>query len=182
MAALLKEHRAEVKVLFYKLAGVDGRVSFQELSTGLAACGAEWGLLSEHLAGFISPEHIFGTAGGAGSETYGDGTLSYAEFVGALKSESTRAKVLAASKGEMRVQLKVLYYTLAGGDGVLTIEEFAAGLAAALADQAEGWGFTAAEMQTVFSLESFGGDGGDVDGSGAAIRQYTVFATSSTVT
>jgi len=30
------------------------------------------------------------------------------------------------------------------------------------------------EMQTVFSLESFGGDGGDVDGDGAAIRQYTL--------
>ena len=54
------------------------------------------------------------------------------------------------------------------------IEEFSAGLAAALAEQAEGWGFTAAEMQTVFSLESFGGDGGDVDGDGAAIRQYTL--------
>jgi hypothetical protein len=59
------------------------------------------------LAGFISPEHIFGTAGGgAGSDTDGDGTLSYAEFVGALKSESTRAKVLAASKvGGCRLSL-----------------------------------------------------------------------------
>jgi hypothetical protein len=34
------------------------------LRDGLAAQSEEWGLLSEHLAGFISPEHIFSARGG----------------------------------------------------------------------------------------------------------------------
>ena len=76
----------------------------------------------------------------------------------ALKGEGTRARVLEACK-KKRVELKVLFYTLAGGDGELTLEELAAGLEEALEDQAEEWGFTAAEMKTVFSPESFGAGG-----------------------
>ena len=49
-----------------------------------------------------------------------------------------------------------MFYTLAGPDGELTIEELSAGLEEALEDQAEEWGFTAAEMKTVFNPESFG--------------------------
>ena len=162
IAELLRFRKSEVKTLFYTLAGPDGRLSFQELRDGLADQSEEWGALSEHLARFISPEHIFSTRGGTDSaDVDQDGTLSYTEFARALKSEGTRAKVLEACR-QKRVELKVLFYTLAGPDGELTIEELSAGLKEALEDQAEEWGFTAAEMKTVFNPESFGA-GGVVD-------------------
>ena len=159
IAELLRSRRAEVKVLFYSLAGADGRVSFQELRDGLAERSEDWGVLSESLASFISPEHIFAARGGTATADFDeDGTLSYAEFINALRSENTRAKVLEACK-RRRVELKVLFYTLAGGDGALTIEELVEGLEEALAEQAEDWGFTAAELKTVFNPESFGAGG-----------------------
>mmetsp|Transcript_24746 Transcript_24746/g.60907 ORF Transcript_24746/g.60907 Transcript_24746/m.60907 type:complete len:622 (+) Transcript_24746:2031-3896(+) len=134
VAALLRDHRHEVKALFYTLAGADGRVSFEELTAGLLGMSEEWGALSEHLAGFISPAHIFGTSGASDSaDADGDSTLSYAEFVGALRSENTRAKVLQACK-KKRVELKVLFYTLAGGDGALTLQELGDGMEEALGE------------------------------------------------
>ena len=74
----------------------------------------------------------------------------------ALKGEGTRARVLEACK-KKRVELKVLFYTLAGGDGELTLEELSAGLEEALEDQAEEWGFTAAAggCPLTFFLSSF---------------------------
>lgn len=179
VAELLRSRRGEVKALFYSLAGADGRVSFQELRDGLAERGEEWGLLSDHLAGFISPEHIFGARGGGAQSAdvpldgvgagagvgASDGTLSYAEFAKALRSEGMRAKVLQACR-KRRVELKVLFYTLAGGDGVLTLEELVTGLEEALEDQAEDWGFTAAEMKTVFTPETLRA-GGECSSEGA---------------
>lgn len=179
VAELLRSRRGEVKALFHALAGVDGRVSFRELRDGLAERGEEWGFLSEHFAGFISPEHIFGPRGGGGGDVDGAGeeTLSYAEFAKALRSEGTRAKVLQACR-RRRVELKVLFYTLAGGDGTLTMEELVAGLEEALEDQAEDWGFTAAEMRTVFAPEILraGGERGGEDEGGVEDADATAGA------
>jgi len=162
VGALLVSRRLEVKALFYQLAGADGRVSFGKLRDGLAARGEAWGVLPSHLVDFISPAHIFrfasrGDGDGAGG---GDGsTLSYAEFARALRSEKARAKVLEAFKRQ-RVQLKVLFYSLAGVDGELTLGKLAEGLQGALEEQAEDWGFTAAEMRAVLSPENFGAGSG----------------------
>jgi hypothetical protein len=51
----------------------------------------------------------------------GDGTLSYAEFARALVKETKRVKVIAACK-KKRVQLKVVFYALAGDGGRLSAE------------------------------------------------------------
>jgi hypothetical protein len=42
--------------------------------------------------------------------------------------------------------IEVLFYTLAGGDGALTLEELCGGLEEALEEQAEDWGFTAGRL------------------------------------
>ena len=65
-----------------------------------------------------------------------------------------------------RMELKTLFYTLAGMDGGLTLAELADGVEEALNEQADDWGFTVAEMRTVFAPASFYGDAGDFDSDG----------------
>ena len=165
IAGMLHARRAEVKALFYHLAGEDGKVSFDELRDGLVRCSDDWAAVSSRLAEFISPEHVFGLVPGSDStDIDGDSLLSYAEFMRALKREGVRGKVIDACK-KRRVQLKVLFYALAGTDGKLTLGELADGIEAVLAEQSEdAWGFTAEEMRAVINENVFVDSDQDGDG------------------
>ena len=162
---MLRARRGEVKALFHDVAGEDGKVSFDELRRGLMARSEDWRAVAGPLAEFISPEHIFGLAPGTDTaDLDGDGLLSYAEFRRALGREGTRAKVLDACK-KRRVQLKVVFYALAGTDGKLTVEELADGIEGVLTEQSEDmWGFTAEEMRAVINARLF--EDADFDGDG----------------
>ena len=162
---MLRARRGEVKALFHDVAGEDGKVSFDELRRGLMARSEDWRAVAGPLAEFISPEHIFGLAPGTDTaDLDGDGLLSYAEFRRALHREGTRAKVLDACK-KRRVQLKVVFYALAGTDGKMTVEELADGIEGVLTEQSEDmWGFTAEEMRAVINARLF--EDADFDGDG----------------
>ena len=166
--ALLRAKKSELKVLFYSLAGVDGRVSFEELRDGMLDCAEEWGVVSSDLGAFLDPEVVFGRMGSQGADEDGDGRLTFGEFCRALVEENVRAKVLEACRGPRRVDLKVLFYAMAGTDGELTLEEIAEGLEGTLGEQSEALGFTVEEMHTVFNRETFAAMGeADVDGGAA---------------
>ena len=136
-----------------------------ELRDGLVRCSDDWAAVSSRLAEFISPEHVFGLVPGSDStDIDGDSLLSYAEFMRALKREGVRGKVIDACK-KRRVQLKVLFYALAGTDGKLTLGELADGIEAVLAEQSEdAWGFTAEEMRAVINENVFVDSDQDGDG------------------
>ena len=156
--AFLFARRAEVKALFKNIAGDDGKVSFDALREGLATLSSDWNALSKHLAAFVNPERVFGRVDGVSSaDLDGDGLLSYAEFARALVKETARVKVIAACK-KKRVQLKVVFYALAGDGGRLGAERLADGVEGVLVEQAEDhWGFSVEEMRSVINRELFRG-------------------------
>ena len=83
--------------------------------------------------------------------------LSYAEFTRALHTEGTRVAVLGACV-QRRVQLKVIFYALAGESGRLTLGELANGVERVLLEQADDhWGFSVEEMRGVINAEVFRG-------------------------
>lgn len=165
--AFLFKRRAEVKALFKNIAGDDGKVSFDALRFGLRSLSSEWNALSKHLAAFVNPERVFGRVDGVETaDLDGDGTLSYAEFARALVKETKRVKVIAACK-KKRVQLKVVFYALAGDGGRLSAERLADGVEGVLVEQAEDhWGFSVEEMRSVINRELFRGATGEFDEEG----------------
>ena len=165
--AFLFKRRAEVKALFKNIAGDDGKVSFDALRFGLATLSSEWNALSKHLAAFVNPERVFGRVDGVETaDLDGDGLLSYAEFARALVKETARVKVIAACK-KRRVQLKVVFYALAGDGGRLSAERLADGVEGVLVEQAEDhWGFSVEEMRSVINRELFRGATGEFDEEG----------------
>ena len=165
--AFLYARRAEVKKVFASMAGADGTVSFEELLAGLEAAGEDWKALHPRLREFINPRRVFGEVDGVeSSDLDGDGVLSYAEFARALRKEGARCKVIAACR-RRRVQLKVVFYALAGDGGRLTLERFADGVEGVLVEQAEDhWGFTVEEMRSVINREMFRDANGGFEAEG----------------
>ena len=160
--AFLYRRRAEVKALFKRVAGEDGKVSFRALRDGLATLSSDWNAVSPHLAAFVNPERVFGRVDGVDTaDLDGDGLLSYAEFARALRREGARAGVIAACK-RRRAQLKVVFYALAGDGGRLSAERLADGIEGVLLEQSEDhWGFSVEEMRSVINRELFRGAGGE---------------------
>lgn len=152
----LYTRRHEVKKLFLSIAGETGKVSFRELEEGLGTLSEEWSRVSEHLKKFIIPRRVFGLEDGTETaDLDGDGMLSYAEFTRALHTEGTRVAVLGACV-QRRVQLKVIFYALAGESGRLTLGELANGVERVLLEQADDhWGFSVEEMRGVINAEVF---------------------------
>ena len=152
----LYQRRHSVKKMFQQIAGDDGKISFDELRDGVMSLSEDWGAVLEHVVKFISPERIFGKIEGIkSSDLDGDGTLSYAEFTRALQKETTRVKVINNCK-RRRVQLKVVFYALAGDGGFLTLQQLMDGIESVLVEQAHDfWGFTVEEMRSVINAEMF---------------------------
>ncbi|KAK3240640.1 hypothetical protein CYMTET_49535 [Cymbomonas tetramitiformis] len=112
---ILKEHKDQMKTLFYTLAGVDGRVSFHELEDGLKTMSEEWGVLPDVIVKLLEPVRIFSGKDRSDDEGVAN-TLTYPEFVQALRHEKSQEQLRIAFR-EHKDELKAVFYACIELDG-----------------------------------------------------------------
>jgi len=143
---LMLEKAEEMKTLFYSLVGEDGRLDQAGLEAGLQ----NWEELDvfhampEQLIKIVNPARMYSLAG--------QSSLTYDEFFLALQRENTVAKVIWVLKNK-RQELKVLFYSLAGKVGKLSIAKMMAGLRDELKQQ--DWNISIEEAAQVITRDLF---------------------------
>jgi hypothetical protein len=144
--ALMLEKSEEMKTLFYSLVGEDGRLDQAGLEAGLRSWTEldVFHAMPEQLIKLINPARMYSLSG--------QSSLSYEEFKTALQRENTVAKVVWVLHNK-RQDLKVLFYTLAGKAGKLSMSKMMAGLRDCLKQQ--DWNISIEEASEVITRDLF---------------------------